>query len=899
MKKLLLLFTMVLTFGQMSAQSSESWQKITVAEIKDSNKIRQNIYSENQQLFQLNEAAFRQSLVGAPEKLSGNPGVVVSFPNVDGDMEQFLVWETSNFAPGLRARFPQIKSYVGKGKTDMSAFLNFSVSPEGIQTMVHRAGEGTEFIESYTTDHTVYVLFDSKSDAREKLAFACGTPEADLSAELQNQTNSTLADNGVLKVFRLALSCTSEYTSFYGGTIAGALGGMNATMTRVNAVFERDFAVKLEIIDNNELVIYTNAATDPYDNAVPNGTGDPENGIQATWNAQLQNTLTAVLGNAAYDIGHLFGASGGGGNAGCIGCVCVNNQKGSGFTSPSNNAPVGDTFDIDFVAHEMGHQLGANHTYSYRLEGAGVNIEPGSGTTIMGYAGVTGLYDVQQNSDPFFASRSILQVQTNLLNKTCGVNTQLVNSTPTANAGPNYNIPFGTAFILTGEGSDADAGDVLTYLWEQNDNANASVVGANSSAFPDKRVGPNFRTFTPTDTPIRYMPQLSSVLAGSLSTRWESVQSAAGARALNFTLTVRDNALGGGQTKRDATLINVSSAIGPFNVTSQNAAGTVWTPGTTESITWNVNNTTSLPGSAEVNIKLSVDGGLTFPITLAGNTPNDGQETITVPALPPSLLNRIKIEPVGNIYYAVNAKPISIGYECNVASVSPNIAIPDGTGPNVGGPILSSTIEVTESEAINNMKLNLTINHEYTGNLVIKLIHPDGTSRTMWNRTCNNSGGFQGIDLTFADGSPSVVCSSPTTGIFRSSQLLAPLNGKPTNGTWTLTVQDFSATNTGTLVSWGVDFGCTLGNSNFEQTANFAIYPNPNSGSFTVQFNDESANEAAILVHDIRGRKIFEKKYTNNGLFSQNIQLNSADRGIYLVTVVSGDHKEVKKIVVE
>ncbi len=899
MKKLLLFLTMVLFFGQLSAQSVASWQKITTADIKDTNTIRQGIYSENQQLFQLNEATFRQSLVGAPDKLSGQPGITVSLPNTDGNMEQFSVWETSNFAPGLRARFPQIKSYVGKGKTDQSALLNFSVSPAGIQTMVYRAGEGTEFIEAYTSDNTVYVLFDSKTDVREKSPFACGTPEADLSAELLNQTNSTLADNGVLKVFRLALSCTSEYTTFYGGTIAGALGGMNATMTRVNAIFERDFAVKLEIIDNNELVIFTNAATDPYDNAVPNGTGDPENGIAPTWNGQLQSTLTAVLGNAAYDIGHLFGASGGGGNAGCIGCVCVDNQKGRAFTSPSNNAPVGDTFDIDYVAHEMGHQLGANHTFSYRIEGAGVNVETGSGSTIMGYAGITGDYDVQQNSDPFFAFRSILQVQTNLLSKTCPVNTILINNTPTVNGGPNYNIPFGTPFVLTGTGSDPDANDVLTYIWEQNDAANASVIGDNSEAFPDKEAGPNFRTFIPTESPVRYFPQLSSVLAGSLSTRWESVLSAVGARALNFNLTARDNALGGGQTARDAVVVNVSSAIGPFVVTSQNTSGISWTPGTTEVITWNVNGTTSLPGSAEVNIKLSIDGGLTFPITLAGNTINDGEETITVPALSPSLAIRIKVEPVGNIYYAVNARPISIGYDCNVVSTTPNAAIADGTGPNGGGTILSSTIEVTETETINNMRLNVNINHPFTGNLVIKLIHPDGTSRTMWNRTCNNSGGFQGIDLTFADGFPTIVCSSPTTGIFRSSQLLAPFNGKPTNGTWTLTVQDFVSSNTGTLVSWGVDFGCTLGNDNFEQATGFVVYPNPTSGNFTVQFNDDTANNVGVTVHDIRGRKIFENNYNNNGIFSQNIQLNNAERGIYMVTVVSGDNKVVKKIIVE
>ena len=86
--------------------------------------------------------------------------------------------------------------------------------------------------------------------------------------------------------------------------------------------------------------------------------------LLSNWNAQLQSTLTSIIGEANYDIGHMFGASGGGGNAGCIGCVCVNGSKGSGITSPADGIPQGDNFDIDYVVHEVGHQLGANHTFS-------------------------------------------------------------------------------------------------------------------------------------------------------------------------------------------------------------------------------------------------------------------------------------------------------------------------------------------------------------------------------------------------------------------------------------------------------------------------------------------------------------------------------------------------------
>jgi hypothetical protein len=220
------------------------------------------------------------------------------------------------------------------------------------------------------------------------------------------------ADDAKLRTFRLALSCTGEYTTYFGGTKANALAAMNNTMTRVNGVFEKDFAARMVLIANNDAVIYTNASTDPYSAA---------SGM-SNWNSQLQSTLTSVIGEANYDIGHLFGASGGGGNAGCIGCICTNGSKGSGYTSPADAIPSGDNFDIDYVAHEMGHQFGGNHTFSMNNEGTGANMEPGSGSTIMGYAGITS-QDVQPHSDAFFHAISIQQITNNIKAKTCSVNT--------------------------------------------------------------------------------------------------------------------------------------------------------------------------------------------------------------------------------------------------------------------------------------------------------------------------------------------------------------------------------------------------------------------------------------------------------------------------------------------
>jgi len=917
MKKLLLLIVLVLTTGQIFAQQKNLWQQHDASDLADITRARPNSICRGELYFTVDMNAFKQSLSDAQDKFSNTPGVTITMPNLNGELETFVVWENSNFEPALQAQFPQIKSYVGKGVTDKYATINFSVSPLGIQTMVFRADNGTEFLEAYDKNATAYVLFNTKDRVVGKLPFNCSTVDVAVAEDVAGKIeNTTFSDNAKYKTMRLALSCTAEYANYFGATssanVALVLAAMNATMTRVNGIMEKDIAVHLNIIANNDLVIYYNPSTDPYSAA---GTGSG-----GAWNAELMNNLHNTLGDAAFDIGHLFGASGGGGNAGCIGCVCTNvlstggsattSYKGAGFTSPSDGVPAGDSFDIDYVIHEMGHQMGANHTFTYGYEGSGVQIEPGSGTSIMAYAGVAtdtsgnSAYNVAAHSDALYCNKSITQIQTRLANASasCAVSTDLagINSTPTANAGADYTIPISTAFKLTGSGTDADATDVLTYNWEQNNAGTTATTDANSRVFGTKAAGPTFRIYPSSASPTRYFPQLSKVLAGNLvvatgnDTEWETCSSVG--RALLFALTVRDNHPGMGQSKIDTMVATVTATAGPFAVTSQNTTGINWTQGSSQTITWDVANTTTLAGSANVNIKLSTDGGLNFDTVLAANTPNDGTETITVPSVT-GLNCRILVEPTGNIYYAVNSKAFTIGATCYNYTLTPNAAIADSPG-STAGTATTSVINVPDSFSISNVKVSVNITHPKIGDLVIKIAHPDGTTRTLWNRNCSTN---SGINMTFADGTGSIVCGTPTTGTHNASQsstALAGYNGKNAAGNWTLTVTDNSINNTGTLVSWGLDFGCTLANNDYE-ISDLAIYPNPNKGNFNLQFTNAGANEIKVNVYDMRGRKIFENSYANESTFNENIQLNNAQSGIYLVSVTAGDKKIVKRIVVE
>jgi len=627
-------------------------------------------FPEEFKLFDLNVTPLRQQLLSIVGDNPQRSTVVITVPNAIGKLEQFEITEASNFEPDLQRRFPNIRAFSGKGIEDPAALLKISYSQEGIQTIVFRADASNEYVERYSQDGNTYAVFQT-TRRKGDLPWLCSTPDQQLALGVNRQVylQRIESNTGELKTMRLAQSVTAEYSNYFGAFSAAqvnlVLAAVNATMTRTNGCYEKDLAVHLNLIPNTTSVFYYDPLTDPYSPPAQ----------MNLWNNQLQATLTAVIGEANYDIGHLFGASGGGGNAGCIGCVCVDGQKGRGITSPADGIPQGDNFDIDYVAHEVGHQLGANHTFSFSLELGGIhNKEVGSGITIMAYAGITA-YDVAPHSIDIFHANSIQQVQVNLATKTCPITTSLsgTNATPVVAALTPYTIPISTPFELTGSATDANPGDVLTYCFEQDDAANSTVTGANSVAFPAKLVGPNWLTFPATTSPTRIFPRLSTILAGQSITgplpggdaiaNTEALSSVA--RVLNFRLTVRDNApysstapIRVGQTAYADVAITVSSAVGPFLITSHNSAATL-TAGTTATITWSVNGTTGAPtNTANVDVYISTNGGTSFTLFIP-NTPNDGTESFTVPNTPSSTV-RFKVKATNNVYFDINNANLTI-----------------------------------------------------------------------------------------------------------------------------------------------------------------------------------------------------------------------------------------------
>jgi hypothetical protein len=666
MKHLLLgtAMSMVVCWGH--AQHKNFWSKTSSPPIQ-SQVVQARISPAQQEIFGLDVAALKTELSKAPvrENSGGITSLVIMFPTPEGVFERYKIMEAPVLHPELGAKYPGIKSYAGQGIDDPTATIRFSVSTQtGLHAMISTGKKSMYYIDPYTSDKKTYTIYSRESITSRSEDFSCLTREDD---EAGRKSSPTMTDaiaatnDKKLRKYRLALSCNAEYGNIFAGSSgtdaqkkANILAQMNVTMTRVNGVYERDLSITMEIIPNNDLIIYYGSTTtDPWSNE---------------WNTKTQQVIDGAIGNANYDIGHNFNTTGGG-NAGCIGCVCVTGQKGSGYTGRSN--PTGDAFDIDYVAHEMGHQFGGYHTQSSSTcrSGSGTTeVEPGSGSSIMGYAGICAT-NVQSNSDAYFAYVNIRDISANIqtgASSACAQVVNLVNNPPTANAGLDYVIPKSTAFVLRGQGSDPD-GDALTYTWEQNDPENPNSTAAPTST---RTVGPMFRSKQGTSSPDRYMPQLSDVIANNLTPTWEVIPSVA--RTLNFSLTVRDNKAGGGQTADDLMRVTVNGTAGPFIVSAPNTAVS-WAAGSAQTVTWNVASTNVSPiNCANVNILLSTDGGLTYPVVLVSNTPNDGSQVITVPSNQSSTC-RVKVESVGNIFYDISNANFTI-----TAPVSCTATVPTG-----------------------------------------------------------------------------------------------------------------------------------------------------------------------------------------------------------------------------
>lgn len=595
---------------------------------------QQNSAPTNARVVKLNELALKNELKSLKEGPRGQK-IMLDIPLPNSGMETFEVEYHPIMEEKLAAKFPEIHSYKGISISDPNKTIAFGFTHKGFHAQV--LGGATILIDPISkVSISEYYQVYFKKDTPIKKKFSCDYEH--IPSYKDKPVDYTLAmDLGdcQIRTFRLAVACTGEYAQYHGGTVADAMAAINVTMTRVNGIYNRELAVHMILISNNDDIIYTNASTDPYTNS-----------SVSTMLNENQSNINSEIGNSNYDIGHVF-AQGADNGIARRSSVCQSSHKAKGATSLAD--PIGDVFDVDYVSHEMGHQFGANHTQNNSCNRNNATaVEPGSASTIMGYAGICAP-NVQGNSDDYFHTVSIGEMYDNMIsgNSTCGSLINSNNSNPTADAGINRTIPRSTPFFLTGEASEAS-----TYAWEQIDNE----VGATMPPATTNAQGPMFRSLQPQATETRFFPNLPAVLSGTTPT-WEVLPSVG--RQMEFAFTVRDNRFGWGCQAVDEMTVTTSGGAGPFTVTSQTGSQ-VWAQGTTQTVTWNVANTNAAPVSCEkVDILLSTDGGLTWDVVLVEGTANDGSQDIVVPGNITSN-GRIIVRCSDNIFYNVSQGVVEV-----------------------------------------------------------------------------------------------------------------------------------------------------------------------------------------------------------------------------------------------
>ncbi|MEO6548393.1 MAG: reprolysin-like metallopeptidase [Ferruginibacter sp.] len=642
------------------------------------NSIQKRIVRPNNfRTVNLDQTSLRSFLQTVPAQVPSNKtlnkNAILDIPMPKGDTAKFFIWESSAMAPDLAAQYPEIRSYTGQGITDATATIKIDWTEFGFHAMILSPVSGSVFIDPYAQGNTGLYISYFKQDLVKSSSYVEPPPIHPITKASKVNTNSTLAGQCMgasLYTFRLAVACTHEYAAAATGianpTFIQTLSAVNTTINRVNGIYEKEISVSLILVASESKILFTNAATDPF-------TG---NNNAYTLIDESQQVIDSAIGTNNYDIGHTF-STGGGGYAD-VAVVCQSSLKASGITGSST--PSGDGYDIDYVAHEMGHQFGANHPFNSVL-GACDNVsrnsatayEPGSGNTIMAYAGICLSDDIQPNSDAFFHAVNFDEISSFLVNDAgCATVTNTGNTLPqiTSMSNNGVSIPLNTPFILNATAADIN-GDALTYSWEEWD---LGPSGAwNSGATTTS--APLFKARTPKISGSRTFPDMAVILAGYPTNPAGTTNGLKGevlpavARLIKFHLTVRDNNSNGGGIVSGGSgcqagftnvfQINAVATSGPFLLTAPNG-GEVLGANTIQTITWNPAGTAAAPISCStVTIQLSTDGGNTYPLNLITNTANDGSQQVQMPALTSSAA-RIRIMADNNVFFDISDNNFTI-----------------------------------------------------------------------------------------------------------------------------------------------------------------------------------------------------------------------------------------------
>lgn len=703
------------------ARGAEIWQDVDERSIATratpttaAAPISRDIVPQVYRTLQLDKSALRSLLGSAPPEFSGpieTTGAELLLPLPSGGFGRFRIQESPILEPELAAQFPELKTYVGQGIDDPTATMRADLTPRGFHAIILSAS-GQIYIDPYSRDaDTNYISYFKRDFTAADKAFSCDVQSEAKRTTLSRGMTLDRPTGATLRTYRLALACTGEYAtkvcSPNAPTVAATLAAMTTSANRCTAVYEREFSIRFVLINNNSQLIYLSGSTDPYTN---------DDGFAML--GENQSNVDSVIGSANYDFGHVL--STGGGGVASLGVICVSGAKARGVTGSPN--PVGDPFDIDYVAHEMGHQFGANHPFNgtggYCSGGnrnSSTAYEPGSGSTIMAYAGICSPQNLATHSSDYFHTISYDEIDSYTSNgsgNSCDQATSTGNTPPAIAALSSFTIPAQTAFALTASATDPN-GDTLTYCWEEFDLGPAQDPTASPR---DNGSSPIFRSFPPTTNPTRTFPSLTYILNNANTPPATMGGFATGeflpttSRTMTYRVTVRDNRAGGGGSNYASTTVSSVSTAGPFVITAPNSAVTI-PGGSQQTVTWNVAGTSTAPiNCANVKISFSTNGGSTFPVVLTNSVPNNGSAAVTIPNSA-TTQGRIKVEAVSNIFFDISDANLTITSSNPSPVLTPGTpSAPSAESCSPANGIVDPGETVTLSFPINNVGSSATTN---------------------------------------------------------------------------------------------------------------------------------------------------------------------------------------------